>query len=111
MAVSLRNETLPAACCAEPGCINPLSQHDTGRPAIFCSAACRSRAHRRRHRHRAVSVEVQLGSTSSKNQTQGRVWMVCLRHGNDSLIVAIGMSRRDAERLAERMTDMVSSGD
>ena len=111
MAVSLRNETLPAACCAEPGCINPLSQHDTGRPAIFCSAACRSRAHRRRHRHRAVSVEVQLGSTSSKNQTHGRVWMVCLRRGNDSLIVAIGMSRRDAERLAERMTDMVSSGD
>jgi hypothetical protein len=37
--------------------------------------------------------------------------MVCLRRGNDSLIVAIGMSRRDAERLAERMTDMVSSGD
>jgi hypothetical protein len=111
MAVSLRNETLPAACCAEPGCINPLSQHDTGRPPIFCSPACRSRAHRRRHRHHPVSVEVQLGSTSSKNQTQGRVWMVCLRRGNDSLIVAIGMSRRDAERLAERMTDMVSSGD
>jgi hypothetical protein len=112
MVVSSRNETLGARRCAEPGCINTLPEQSTGRPAAFCSPTCRSRAHRRRHREQdPISVDVQLGSTSSKGRTHGRVWMVRLCRGSDSLIVAIGLSRGAAERLSERMTEIICSGD
>lgn len=109
MAVSLRHETGRASTCAAPGCANPLPERSTGRPARFCSPACRSRAYRSRQGHKeAVFADVQLGSTSSKGRTQGRVWMVCLRRGSDSLIVAVGLPRGAAERLAQRMTDMIN---
>jgi hypothetical protein len=112
MDVSSRNETLGARRCAEPGCTNALPEASTGRPAAFCSPACRSRAHRRRHRQQdPLSVEVRLGSTSSKGRTRGRVWMVRLCRGSDSMIVAIGLSHGAAERLSERITEIICSGD
>ena len=110
MAVSSRDETLGGSRCAAPGCANALVERDSGRPARFCSPACRSRAHRSRTRHNeAFFAEVQLGSTSSKGRTHGRVWMVCLRRGSDSLIVATGLARQAADRLAQRMTEMIGS--
>jgi hypothetical protein len=112
MAVSSRDETLGARRCAEPGCTNALPKQSTGRPAAFCSSACRSRAHRRLHRQQdPLSVDVQLGSTSSKARTHGQVWMVRLCRGSVSVIVAIGLSHGAAERLSERMTELICSGD
>jgi hypothetical protein len=50
---------------------------------------------------------VDLGSTSSKGRTLGRVWLVRLRRGNETVIVAVGLSRTRAEALAERITTLL----
>ncbi len=100
--VSSRNETSPESTCNAPGCINPLREPGPGRPASFCSQACRQRAWRaHRHRRGTLLAEVDMGSTSSKGRTQGQIWMVRLRRDNEKLIVAIGLPRAAADTLAE----------
>ena len=107
-AVSSRHETPSELMCAAGGCANPLPVRGPGRPARFCSQACRARAYRQRRRQpRDLVVDVALGSTSSKGRTQGRVWMVRLRRDAESVIVAIGLSRGSAEALAERITELL----
>lgn len=104
--VSLRNET-PG--CAAPGCDNPLAVTGTGRPARYCCAACRARAHRHRHTTTDAPVaEVTMGSATSRGRHPDRAWMVQLRRGNRGVIVAIGMRRRDADRLAEQVNDLLA---
>lgn len=44
-----------------------------------------------------------MGSTSSKGRSQGKVWMVQLRRGDEALIVAIGLHRLAADALADRI--------
>ena len=107
-AVSSRHETPSELMCAAGGCANPLPVRGPGRPARFCSQACRARAYRQRRRQRGpIVVEVDLGSTSSKGRTQGRVWLVRLRRDNESVIIAIGLSRMQADALAERITSLL----
>ncbi len=106
--VSPRHETPAALICAAESCANPLPGPGPGRPARFCSEACRARAYRLRQRQRGTIVaEVGLGSTSSKGRTQGRVWLVRLRRDNESVIIAIGLSRMRADALAERITELL----
>ena len=106
--VSSRDETPAGLTCAAESCANPLPVRGPGRPARFCSQACRARAYRQRRRQpRDLVVDVALGSTSSKGRTQGRVWMVRLRRDAESVIVAIGLSRGSAEALAERITELL----
>jgi hypothetical protein len=106
--VSSRHETPAGPGCAAPGCANPLPAQGSGRPACFCSQACRARAYRQRQRLRGTIVaEVDLGSTSSKGRTLGRVWLVRLRRGSETVIVAVGLSRNRAEALAERITTLL----
>lgn len=94
--------------CAGPGCTEAFAPRPTGRPARYCSASCRCRAQRARQRARApVSVEVDLGSASSRGRLPGRSWMVRLRRGPDSVIVAVGLSRPSADRLAAHITDLL----
>ena len=102
--VSSRDEIPASPGCAAPGCANPLPAHGPGRPAPFCSQACRARAYRQRG---TIVAEVDLGSTSSKGRTEGRVWLVRLRRGNESVIIAIGLSRMRADALAERITKLL----
>ncbi|MFH8742094.1 XF1762 family protein [Streptomyces albidoflavus] len=45
----LRNEIRNEITCPAPGCGGPVAQSRRGRPARYCSPACRLRAHRRRH--------------------------------------------------------------
>ncbi len=104
--VSSRDDIPASPGCAAPGCANPLPVHGPGRPASFCSQACRARAYRQRQRETIVA-EVDLGSTSSKGRTQGQVWLVRLRRGNESVIIAIGLSRMRADALAERITKLL----
>ena len=40
--VPLRHATTPETTCAAPGCDQPLARAVTGRPARFCSQACRA---------------------------------------------------------------------
>ena len=104
--VSPRDEIPASPDRAARGCANPA--HGPGRPASFCSQACRARAYRQRQRQRGTIVaEVDLGSTSSKGRTEGRVWLVRLRRGNESVIIAIGLSQMRADALAERITKLL----
>jgi hypothetical protein len=106
--VSSRHETPATPICAADGCANPLPAPGPGRPARFCSEACRARVYRLRQRRRGTIVaEVDMGSTSSKGRTQGRVWLVRLRRDNERVIVAVGLSRNRAEALAERLTTLL----
>ncbi|MEC3915027.1 TetR/AcrR family transcriptional regulator [Nocardia sp. CDC160] len=48
---AVRNETPTPHC---PICATPLRPNGTGRPARYCSPACRQKAHRRRHAPRSA---------------------------------------------------------
>lgn len=97
--VSSRHETHddarhdPVTCCAADGCTTPLTRTGHGRPARYCSPACRSAAHRalRRHRDQPIRVEIDHGSTSAKGRTGGRVWLVRLRRADRAAILATGL--------------------
>lgn len=103
--VSSRNEIT----CAAHDCTNPVTRGGRGRPAIYCSAACRSATYRtqRRRTDEPVVVEVDHGSTSAKARPAGRVWMVRLRRGHRSVIVAIGLGRPSADHLASQITELL----
>jgi hypothetical protein len=92
--------------CAAPGCEQALPEVSTGRPAQYCSPGCRVRAHRQRNAA-PVGVEVDHGSASSRGRLPERAWMVRLRRGNRSVIVAIGLRRGAADRLAEQIAELL----
>jgi len=58
-----------------------------------------------------VVVEVDHGSTSAKGRPAGRVWMVRLRRGQRSVIVAIGLGRPSADHLASQITELLESAE
>jgi hypothetical protein len=108
--VTSRNETRSPVTCAAAGCGNPLPRRPTGRPARICSAACRARAHR--HQNTApdpITVEVDRGSTSSKGRAPDRQWLVRLRRDNQSVIIAIGLTRTNADHLAHQITELLAT--
>lgn len=109
MTVPFRHET-PLPTCAGPGCVEPVPQPATGRPGRFCCGACRSRAGRQRQRDRDVPivVEVDYGSATSRGRPPEQAWMVRMRRGERSVIVAIGLRRHDSDRLAEKITDLLN---
>lgn len=105
---TLRNET--STSCVAPGCANPITPHRTGRPTRYCSPACRVRHHRQR-RHTTtdpITVEVDMGSASSRGRPPDRSWLVRLRRRDRDVIVAIGLRRHAADRLAEQLTDLLA---
>lgn len=94
--------------CAGPGCTNLLAPQERGRPARFCSTACRVRAHR--HSLKEISpavVEVNYESTSSKGRKPERAWLVQLRRDNQAVIIAIGLSLPRAQNLAEKIANLL----
>jgi hypothetical protein len=102
---TLRNET-PARCAA-PDCANPITRHPTGRPARYCSPACRVRHHRQRQpTPDPLTVEVDMGSASSRGRPPERSWLVRIRRADQYVIIAIGLRRHAADRLAEQLTDL-----
>jgi hypothetical protein len=96
--------------CAGPGCSNTLAPRTLGRPARYCSTACRVRDYRhRRHASTApISVEIDQGSTSSRGRPADRAWLVRIHRGNAYVIVSAGMRLPAAERLAEQLTDLLT---
>lgn len=107
--ISLRYDTSMATCAA-PDCTNIIAQHALGRPGRFCSTACRVRDHRRRQRIAAapVTVEVDMGSASSRGRPPERAWLVRVRRADRAVIVAIGLRRNAADRLAEQLTELLA---
>jgi hypothetical protein len=106
---TLRNET-PTSCAA-PGCANPITPHRSGRPARYCSSTCRIRHHRQRRQTTAdpITVEVDAGSASSRGRPPDRSWLVRLRRSDRAVIIAIGLRRHAADRLAEQLTDLLAN--
>lgn len=96
--------------CAGPGCTNTIAPHAHGRPARYCSTACRVRAHRQRQHLPVapVTVEIDIGSSSSRGRPPERAWLVRLRRGDRTVIVAIGLRRNAADLLAEQLTDILA---
>jgi hypothetical protein len=54
-----------------------------------------------------VTVEVDQGSASSRGRSPDRAWLVRLRRGEGSVVVAVGLSRAAADRLAGQISDLV----
>jgi len=109
--VSSRHETSHnELCCAAPRCTNSITTTRTGRPARFCSDTCRRRAHRHQQRttNAPVSVEVDTGSASSRGRTPDKAWLVRLRRADHTVIIAIGLRRHAADRLAEQIDDFLN---
>ncbi len=49
-----------------------------------------------------------MGSASSRGRPPDRAWMVRKRTRERSVIVAIGLRRPDADRLASRIADLLA---
>lgn len=54
-------------------------------------------------------MEVDFGSASSRGRPPERAWMVRLRRGERSVIVAIGLRRSAADRLAANIAELVGN--
>jgi hypothetical protein len=106
---SLRNETVMTAC-AGPGCANTITPNNLGRPARYCCTACRVRDHRQHQKadHAPITVEVDIGSASSRGRHPKRAWLVRIRRADRTVIVAIGLRRAAADRLAEQLTELLT---
>ncbi len=96
-----------AKTCAAPGCTETVAEQPTGRPARYCSPACRVRAHRHRNAT-PVTVEIDTGSASSRGRPPERHWLVRLRRADQTVIIAIGLRRPAAERLAHQITELLA---
>ena len=107
--VTLRYDTRMVTCAAQ-GCTNTITQHAVGRPARYCSTACRVRDHRHRQRAAAapITVEVDMGSASSRGRPPERAWLVRIRRADRSVIVAIGLRRHAADRLAAQLDGLLA---
>jgi hypothetical protein len=107
--VPLRNRTDLSGTCGAPGCTNAVHRQRTGRPASFCSSACRAREFRSRKQATTapVSVEVDRGSATSRGRPPERAWLVRIRRGGSYVIINTGLRRPDADRLAEQLTDLL----
>jgi hypothetical protein len=55
-----------------------------------------------------ITVEIDTGSASARRRRPDRIWLVRLRRANRHVITTIGLSRTSAERLAERITDVLN---
>lgn len=108
MTLSLRNET---PRCAAPGCVNPCPTGGAGRPARYCSNACRARAHRHRHTPVPAIAEVARGSATSRGRPEDQSWLVQLRRGDQCVILSVGLRRAPADRLAEKINTLLGGPD
>jgi hypothetical protein len=105
--ITLRND-IPVVTCAGPGCTNALAPHTVGRPARYCSTACRVRDHRHRTATTPITVEVDMGSATSRGRPPERAWLVRIRRGDSYVIVNTGLRRPHADRLAAQLTDLLT---
>lgn len=115
--VSSRHETGGPVCrpgvCAGPDCDTPLTNPAAaGRPARFCSSACRTRSYRQARRDTTAEplvAEVDTGSATSRGRPPDRAWMVRIRRGDRWVIVAFGLRRAHAERIAGQITELIGT--
>lgn len=89
--------------CAAAGCDNVVVRRPgPGRPAIYCCFACRPTA-----RRSAVVVDVEHPPASVDGRDARRVWIVRLRRGRRSVVVADGLGWPSAAALAGDLEDLL----
>ena len=92
----------PAVCAAEH-CSQPVPAYaGRGRPCIYCSPRCRATAG-----PAALCVEVDHEPDENGGRPAGRVWLVRMRRGKRTVIVATELGRPSAEHLASQIADLI----
>ncbi len=90
--------------CAAAGCGEPLpARTGRGRPRLYCSARCRSTAAPRT----TLSVEVDHELDDSVGRPTGRIWLVRMRRGKRTVVVASDLGRPSADHLAGQIADLI----
>lgn len=93
--------------CAAPGCDRPpRPPASTGRPPIYCSDLCRTRAARRPNRG-PVLVEITHPPTPRRQRPTGRVWTVQLRRGARVVTIADSLGHASAQLLADQIAEIL----
>jgi hypothetical protein len=103
--------------CANPGCDNALpARGRTGRPAIYCSPACRKRqratpitpgdATNTTDGADTVVVELDHPDTSPDGRPPERIWTLRLRRGEHVVVIAEGLGWPTANALARQLQDL-----
>jgi hypothetical protein len=90
--------------CAAPGCANSVVRRpgQTGRPAIYCSPACRPS-----YRRPALTVDVDRDPT--EDFQPGREWIVRLRRGPHAVILRHGLGRFSATAFAAELRSLLTA--
>ncbi|MGH9284818.1 MAG: hypothetical protein ACRD0M_03970 [Acidimicrobiales bacterium] len=88
--------------CAAPGCDRPVPRGGTGRPAIYCSLACRPSYHRP-----GILVEIDHPDASPDGRPTERVWTVRLRRGQRAVVIADNLGWPSAHALARQLNDVI----
>ena len=88
----------PILRCARPDCDNPVVRKPgkVGRPAIYCSPACRPALARQ-------PLVVEVVQDDSEDRQPGRDWIVRLRRGAHTVPIRRGVGRLSAEDCAREM--------
>lgn len=95
--------------CARPGCDNDVVRVPgrRGRPPIYCSPACRASLTVSGDRSRVVVEVEQLATGDEDRPLTGRDWMVRVRRGRRSAIVARDLGRFSATSLAGELRAVI----
>lgn len=104
--LAVTDEERRAMRCAGSGCDNPLPTRGRGRPAIYCSPACRGN----RGRSARLVVEVCHPESSPDGRAPGRVWTVSLRRGERIVVIAESLGWPSARALARQLEDLLEPG-
>ncbi len=119
--------------CANPGCDKPLpARGHTGRPAIYCSPACRQRRHRATlinpgndttandttsndnadgdgDGDTTVVVELDHPDTSPDGRPPERIWTLRLRRAEHVVVIAEALGWPTANALARQLQDLLAT--
>ena len=96
--------------CAAAGCTNPLpATRRTGRPALYCTPACRP-SHKRGRGPRPAGLTIELVDTNQDTSPPSRnphPWAVRLRRGPHTVTVADHLGRFTATALANDLQHLI----
>ena len=93
--------------CATPGCHEQLPpQSGRGRPRLYCSTRCRSTGS---VRGGVLSVEVDHEGDQAAGRPTGRVWLVRMRRGPRSVVIAAELGRPSADHLAGQLNELLAT--
>jgi hypothetical protein len=91
--------------CAAPGCDNVLPAYaGRGRPRLYCSTGCRGAMTLRPD---VLIVEVDHEGDETAGRPTGRVWLVRMRRGTTTVVVATELGRPSADHLAGQISGLI----